>query len=91
LLLETNKTECPTKLTSIPGIGAVIICIGLTTELPVLASNSEVSSYKSSILILLLALGSGRFLSCSSVRTSFHLSGTNSVRPLNLGLFIWIS
>jgi hypothetical protein len=61
LLLETNNTECPTNLSLIPGIGAVITCIGLTTELPVLASNSEISSYRFSSLILRLSLAFGAF------------------------------
>jgi hypothetical protein len=54
LLLDTNNTACPTKDGSIPGIGSVIICTGLTTEFPVLASNSDTIFFNSSSVLVLL-------------------------------------
>jgi hypothetical protein len=53
-LLDTNNTAYPTKDGSIPGIGAVIICIGLTTEFSVLASNSDTICFNFSIVLVSL-------------------------------------
>jgi len=85
LLLDTNITACPTRLGSIPGISSVRTCIGLTTELPVRASHSEVPSHRLSRRILRLSSASGASL---RALISFFFNFINSVLPLNLGLFI---